>query len=145
MQMRAHDHVNFVGPCARRREAVEPRFVEHIPVRAGRPRLVIAAAAVDQNLLAVDLEQPAMDAELDLLAGDFVVVRRQPVPMLLQVGFREFRKDVGDRIDRQIGFLDPRDRRLADFEGLHRFPRVFAAYQRPLSRPPSRLSDTPVM
>ncbi len=82
MQMRAHHHVDLVRPRARGGEPVEPRRIEHVPPRPHRPRFLIAAAGVDQDFAAIDLQQPAMDAELEFAACRIVVIRREPMAVL---------------------------------------------------------------
>ena len=119
MQMRAHHHVDFFRPRAGGREPFEIRQIEHVPERPAGLRLVVAAARVDQDFLAADLQQPAVDGEPDLPGLGLIVVRRQPGLVLGHVGVGEIRKDVPQRIAREIGFLDPRDLCIADTEHRH--------------------------
>src|SRR5262245_36872077 len=65
MQVRAHDQVDLVWSRSRCGEPLKKRRVEHIPERARRPRFVVAAARVDQDLLVVDLQQPTVHAQFD--------------------------------------------------------------------------------
>ena len=116
MQVRAHHQIDLVGPRAGRGEPVEPRRVEHVPRRPQRPGFLVAAAAVDQDLAAVELQQPAVHAELDLARGRIVVVGRQPVRVLGELRLGHRRENIRHRIDRQIGFLDAGDGGLADLE-----------------------------
>ena len=64
--------------------------------------------------------------ELDLAGFGLVVVRRQPVLVLGHMRIGQIRKDVPQRIARQIGFLDPRDGGFADGEHWHS-PTIFSA------------------
>ena len=66
MQVRAHHHVDLFRPRAGGGQPFEIRLVEHVPERPARLDLVVAAAAVDQDFLAADLQQPAMHREPDL-------------------------------------------------------------------------------
>jgi hypothetical protein len=74
------------------------------------------AAGVDQNLAAVELQQPAMHAELELARLRIVVVRRQPMPVLFEMSFGKFRENFRRRVDRKVGFLDAGNGRFADLE-----------------------------
>jgi len=119
VQMRAHHQIDLLRQRAGRRQPSEIIDAEHIPPRPARLDLVIAAATVDQDFLAADLQQPAMDAEMDQPALGVVVVRRQPGCMLCHMRVGEFRKNIAQRIAREIGLLDPRDGGFAHFE--HRY------------------------
>ena len=116
MQVRAHHQAYFLGPRTGSGQPLEVVDVEHVPERPARLDLVVAAAGVDQDLLAADLQQPAMHAELDLSGIGVVVVRRQPMLVLGQMRIAEVRKNVPQHIVRNVGFLDARDGGLADFE-----------------------------
>ena len=63
MQMRAHHHVDVLRPRAGGGQPLQIRLVEPMPERTAGLVLVVAAAAVDQDGLAADLQQPAMDGE----------------------------------------------------------------------------------
>src|SRR5262249_1216035 len=91
---------------AGRGKALEVRRVEHAPPRPCRAHAIVAATGVDQDLLAADLEQPAVHAQLDLAARRLVVVRCGPVFILARDIVGEFRKDFLRVVDREIGFLD---------------------------------------
>ena len=116
MQVRAHHQIDFVGPRAGRGEPLEPRRVEHVPCRPQRPRFLVAAAAVDQDLAAVELQQPAMHAQFDLARGRIVVMRAEPVGVLGELRLGHRRENIRYRINRQIGFLDAGDGGVADLE-----------------------------
>ena len=68
MQMRAHHHVDFLGPGAGGGEPLEIGLVEHVPERPAGLVLLVAAAGVDQDGLAADLEQPAVHHQPDAAA-----------------------------------------------------------------------------
>src|SRR3984957_16687013 len=102
MQGGAHPQIDLVGPRAGRREAVEPRRIEHVPRRPQGPRFLVAAAAVDQAFAAVELQEPAVYAELDLARGGIVVMRAEPVRVLGELRFGHRRKNIRYRIDWQI-------------------------------------------
>src|SRR6185503_18090326 len=84
--------------------------------RPARLVLLIAAARVDQDGLAADLEQPAMHHQPDAAALRFVVMRRQPVLVLGELRVRHFCEDLAQRIARDVGFLDAHDGGFTDFE-----------------------------
>jgi hypothetical protein len=113
MEMGAHHVVDVLGPCAGSREAIEVGLIEHVPKRPRRPRLVVAATAVDENLLAPDLHEPAVHAKLDEVLFGVVVIWRHP----MHVGGGDrgiiFRKNIARTVDRQVGFLDAPDARFA--------------------------------
>src|SRR5262249_38160544 len=106
---------------------IEIGLIEHVPERPRRPRPVVAAAAVDENLLEADLQQPAVHAELDEVLFGVVVIWRHPVRV--RSGDRRvvFRKNIARAVDRQVGFLDARDADLADRKYRHVFPRGVVA------------------
>src|SRR5664279_3326394 len=132
MQMRAHHQVDFVRPRAGSLQPVEPRRVEHVPMRSLWARLVVAAATVDQDLAAVDLQQPAMDAELEQIAGWIVMVRRKPVAVLLEMRVGPFREQITRAVDRQIGFLNAGNRGFADLEYRHHMYRLsYSRFRKP--------------
>jgi hypothetical protein len=58
----------------------------HGPPRPQRPRFLIAAAAVDQDFAAVELQEPAVNAELELARMRIVVVRHEPMAVLGEMG-----------------------------------------------------------
>ena len=122
MQMRAHHQVDLLRPCAGGGEPLQVIDVEHVPPRPARLDLVVAAAAVDEDFLAADLQEPAMHAEHDQAFAGIVVMRRQPAFVLGHMRVGEVREDVAQRIAREIGFLDARDGGLPDREG----PQLFA-------------------
>ncbi len=63
VQMRAHHHVDLLGPRAGGGKALEKGLVEHVPERAAGLVLLVAAAGVDEDFLAADLQQPAMHGQ----------------------------------------------------------------------------------
>ena len=70
VQVRAHDEVDVPDADAGRREALlEPVRLHHVPERAGRARLVVADAAVDQDVVMRRLHQVALDAQIDPVGG----------------------------------------------------------------------------
>jgi hypothetical protein len=90
-----------------------------VPPRPRRLGFVVAAAGIDQDFLAADLQQPAMHAEHDRAFAGIIVVWRQPVFVLGHVRVGEVRKNVAQRIVRDVGFLDTRDGGLAQGEHRH--------------------------
>jgi hypothetical protein len=90
-----------------------------VPPRPRRLGFVVAAAGIDQDFLAADLQQPAMHAEHDRAFAGIIVVWRQPVFVLGHVRVGEVRKNVAQRIVRDVGFLDARDSDLAQGEHRH--------------------------
>ena len=64
MQMRAHDIIDVVHGEPGCGEALfETIAVQHIPKRTRRPRLMIADAGVDQDVVARRLDDEALNAE----------------------------------------------------------------------------------
>src|SRR5258706_14475136 len=124
MAVGAHYGVDVLLPSAGGGEAVELGLIEHVPERPRRPRPVVAAAAVDENLLRPDLHQPAMHAELDEVFLGVVVVWRHPVRMGGSDRGVVFGKNVARAVDRQGGFLDAPDADLADRKYRHGFPPI---------------------
>src|SRR5262249_42681783 len=114
VQVRAHHQADFVRLRAGRGEALEIGRLEHAPPGPRRAHAIVAAAGVDQDLLAADLEQPAVHAELDLAARRLVVARCEPAFMLAQNVVGELRKDFPRIVDREVGFLDAGYGCLAD-------------------------------
>ncbi|MFZ0101521.1 MAG: hypothetical protein WAL49_04465, partial [Pseudolabrys sp.] len=78
MQVCAHYQIDFLRPRAGGCKAIKIRNIEHVPERPSGLDLVVAAAGVDQDLLAADLQQPAVDGEPDQSLVSVVVMRRQP-------------------------------------------------------------------
>src|SRR5262245_25159480 len=116
MQMRGHHVVDVLRARTRSREPLEIGRVEHVPERPRWPAPVVAAAAVDQDGLAADFQEPAVHAELDEVLVAIVVMRRHPMGMLCRDRIGVFWKDVARPIDRQIGLLDPGNAGLANGE-----------------------------
>jgi hypothetical protein len=87
-------------------------------VPEGPPRLgfVVAAARVDQDLLAADLQQPAMNRQPDQSCTGFIMVRRQPGLVLGHMPISEFRENIARRIGRKVCFLDARNCGIANSE-----------------------------
>jgi hypothetical protein len=134
MQVRAHDVIDLVRPRARGREPVEIGRVEQVPERPPRLDLVVAATAVDQDILAPDLQEPAVHAELYESARRVVMARRQPRGMPGEDMVVEFGKDVAGAISRAIGLLDAGNAGLADRKHSHGSAPVLVRVMRTLRR-----------
>ena len=106
MQMRAHHEVDFLRSHAGGGEPLEIRQIEHVPKWPPRLDLVVAAARVDQDFLATDLQQPAVNGEPDATGFGLVMMRCKPRPVFGQMRVTEFRKDFAKRISRKICLLD---------------------------------------
>src|SRR5262245_64713820 len=118
VQMRAHHEIDFFGPHACSCKAFEIRHVEHVPERPAGFYLVVAAARVDENSLAADLQEPAMDRKYDLAGRGLVMMRSQPTFVLREQGIGKVRKYVAQEIAWKICLFDARDRGLANFKQL---------------------------
>jgi hypothetical protein len=131
MQMGAHHEVDVLGPRSRGGKPLEVGQIEHVP--EGTPGLgfVVAAARVDQDLLAADLQQPAVNRQLDQSCIGFIMVRRQPGLVLGHMRVVEFRKNFARRIGRKVCFLDARDDGIA--YGEHQHPRNLFFWQKLIS------------
>src|SRR5215831_5035460 len=131
MEMRTHHVVDVLRPRASGGEAFEVGCIEHVPERPRRPRPVVAAAAVDENALAADLQQPAVHAELDEVLLGVIVMRRHPMGVLRGDPGVVFGENVARAVHRQISLLNTRDAGLADRKYRHLFPtfcsRTFSA------------------
>src|SRR5262249_11467340 len=128
MQVRTHHQINFLGSRAGGCEALKIRNIEHVPEWPAWLDLVVAAARIDQNFLAADLQQPAMHGEPDLSGFRLVMMRREPRFVLRHMRIGEFGKDVPERIAGKIGFLDTYDRCIADTEHWHSPDYFFGRY-----------------
>src|SRR5262249_30356398 len=78
VKVRAHHVVDVLGSRPGGSKPFEIRRVEHVPERTCRPALVVAAAAIDQDVHLPDLEEPAVYAELDETLVWIVMIRRHP-------------------------------------------------------------------
>jgi hypothetical protein len=119
MKVRAHDVIDLLRPRTRRGKPLQPGNIEHVPERPRRLDLVVAAAAVDQDVLTTDLHEPAVDAELYEAAGRIIVARRKPCGVLGEDMLVEFGKNIARTIGRAIGLFDAGNVRLADREHSH--------------------------
>src|ERR1700758_781390 len=62
--MRAHHIVDLIdGNSGRSKALLEPVKIEHIPEWTCRTRLVVADAAIDQNIMVRRLHQVGLDAQ----------------------------------------------------------------------------------
>jgi hypothetical protein len=57
------------GKASGRKRLLETVAVEHVPERPHRARLVIADAGIDQNIVVRRLDDEALDAEHQAVAG----------------------------------------------------------------------------
>ena len=70
VQVRAHDEIDVADAEARRGQALLVTVgLHHVPERARRPRLVVADAGVDQDVVVRRLHEVALDAEHSLSLG----------------------------------------------------------------------------
>ena len=121
MQMGAHHHVDLVGLDAGRLQPRQVGRLHQMPFGPVRPGLVVADAGVDQDALAADRQQPAMDAELQEARRLVVVVGQQPVAMLLHHGGLPVREEhLGVEVG-LVGFLDALHRGGAELHFRHAF------------------------
>ena len=98
VKVRAHHVLEFVGARSRRRKPLEKWHVKHVPEGPPRLDLAVAAAGVDENFLAADLQQPAMHAELDESRLRIEMARGEPLAVLGENGVRAFGKNVGNAV-----------------------------------------------
>src|SRR6202012_4391540 len=111
------------------------RLVEHVPPRPQRPRFVVTATTVDQNLAAVDLQQPAMDAELELVGFRIVVIGHEPMAVLFQMRLSPGGKQLAWAVNWTIGLFDARNGGFSDLENRHCRYRSGWIDRRPLGQP----------
>jgi hypothetical protein len=93
VQMCAHDIVDIVyGESGSRQALFEAIAVQHVPKRARRPRLVIADAGVDQNVVAGRLDDKALNTKHQPILN-IDKFRLQPSPVLVEQFFGKFREE----------------------------------------------------
>ena len=119
MQVCAHHEIDFLRSRSGGGKALQVRQIEHVPEWPPGFCFVIAAARVDQDHLAADLQQPAVHGQPDQSCFGLVVMRRQPGLVLGDMRIGEFRKNIPRRIGREIGLLDARDGGIAYGEHRH--------------------------
>jgi hypothetical protein len=103
MQVRAHDERHVLGPHAQRGEAGEEILLAFVELRAAGPRLVGAAAGIDQDGVATGLEHEGMEAHDDLAVGVDAAGQRTPglIDHLGRRGGKELLR--GKRRELQLG------------------------------------------
>ncbi|HEY6979555.1 MAG TPA: hypothetical protein VH499_01265 [Reyranella sp.] len=122
MQVCAHHHVDLVRLDARRRQTLEIPGLHHVPLRPIGARLVIADTGVDQDTLAADLDQPAMDAELQEARGFVIVIGQEPVAMLAHdIGVPGRKELLGLEVE-LVALLDTGDDGATQLQFDHCFP-----------------------
>ena len=117
VQMRAHDEIDVADAQARGRQVLlEAIGFHHVPERPRRPRLVVADAGVDQDVVVRRLHQVALDAQHELVVcvEEF---RLQPGAVLVEQLLGQGREKfecleersllLDDAVDREVAQLEP--------------------------------------
>ena len=127
VQVGAHHEVDLLGLDAGGAQPLEILGVQHVEARHARPRLVVAAARVDQDRVLARAQQPGMDRGHQPAALRLIVMRCQPFGLGCEGLGLEFRKEVFGREARPHLLLDARDPDVADVTVLHAYLPLNAA------------------
>ena len=119
VQMGAHHEVDLLGLDARLAQTLEILGVQHVEARHARPRLVVAAAGIDQDRVLARAQQPGMDRGHQPAALRLVVARRQPMAFGREGVGVELGKEILGREARTHLFFDARHAHVADVTVLH--------------------------
>ena len=116
VQMRAHDEVD-VGDAKPRRGQVllEAVGLHHVPERPRGPRLVIAHAGVDEDVVMRGAHQVALDAQHELV-GRVDKARLQPGAVLLQQLLRQGGEELQHVEERPLLLDDAMNRKVAQLD-----------------------------
>ncbi len=109
MQVRAEHHIDLLGRDAGRAQLREPGPVA--PVEGRTPaRLVVAAAAVDQDGEAILANQEALDGEREIAARRILKTRTEPVAIGGEVLGRAVRQQLERRHRQRFNLDDTAER-----------------------------------
>ena len=118
VQMRAHDEIDVAEAQAGGRQVLlEAIGLHHVPEGTRRPRLVVADAGIDQDVVVRRLHQVALDAQHELV-GSVEKPRLQPSAVLLEKLLRQGGEEfqhveerallLDDAVDCEVAQLDLR-------------------------------------
>jgi hypothetical protein len=116
VQVRAHDEVNITDsePCGGKVLFIAIG-IHHMPKGARRPRLVVADASVNQDILIGHLQEVTLDAEHQF-ARLIEKPWMQPMPIFLEEFLRQCPEKAKRLKECSLLFDDAMDRDIADLD-----------------------------
>jgi hypothetical protein len=113
--MRAHHEIDVLDAEAGRLQRTHPvAIVLLVPCRPQRKVLVVADAAIDQDVMVRRLDDIRLEAQYDVPARAVVAAGRQPGQILAEGFLRQCRQEVEHRREAALLLDDPVDGHVVD-------------------------------